>query len=248
MQTFWSIKKKIDLENACINSIKTKSTFQCVILFSFIYLCSTLFQNLFEPDCFSPSVSNLPEPPLYKAQDVRQGGVFWLRLLGDSLGRSEPSLQTLVRRLTSHTPARGTQVTPYGRMLYQVESVIKPPSWPLLRTSGFWTICGSPLCGTDLEAAFCLPWRSSGLSRLRFTKLSDGWAAQMSCDRSAGPVLCKPLPGALVQGLRGEGLPAVRGMSSTNALGLYIGRGGNGRRFHLIEWFHCYQKFKANDD
>lgn len=146
-------------------------------------MCSTLFQNLFEPDCFSPSVSNLPEPPLYKAQDVRQGGVFWLRLLGDSLGRSEPSLQTLVRRLTSHTPARGTQVTPCGRMLYRVESVIKPPSWPLLRTSGFWTICGSPLGGTDLEAAFCLPWRSSGLSRLRFTKLSDGWAAQMSCNQ-----------------------------------------------------------------
>lgn len=103
------------------------SLFGCVILFSFIYLLSSnLFQNLFEWDCFSASVSNLFWAPTLQSKGWEAGQCVLAESSGKpSYGRWNVR-PTLVLRLTLHTSARCAQVSPWGSVHYcRVDSVIK---------------------------------------------------------------------------------------------------------------------------
>lgn len=100
-------------------STMPKYTFRCVILCSFIYLCSTMFQNLFEPDCFSASVSNLPSASTPQSKGWKARQHFRAESSGRPLIRGETSLQLWSCQLTSHTSAQRTQLSPWGRMHYR---------------------------------------------------------------------------------------------------------------------------------
>lgn len=167
------------LENLGINSIMPKFTFQCVYLCVFIYLCSTWFQNLFEHDCFSESISNGPGPPLSKAKDVRRAGVPG-RAFCETYFSEVKHLSSFGLQQTAHISA---QVSPSGSRHDRVESVKEHPSWSVLGTAGFCTVKSSTLGGPDVEA--CSVPATEELWSL--SALTDG--AFRHAERFSGPVI-----------------------------------------------------------
>lgn len=144
-----------------------KFTFQHIILFSFVYLRSTLFQIAFQ------HVSNLT----WASTLQNKGWQARRCLLAEPLG--DPSsevthLSCLALHLTSHTSAECTQAPPCGSMCWWVESVMKHPSWSFLRTLTSELSRAAHEEVQTHRSALCSSCRGSALSQLWFIKFQTG--------------------------------------------------------------------------
>lgn len=155
-----------------------KVTFKCVILFSFIYLCSTLFQSFFELDSFSASVSNLPWASTPQRKGCEAGWGFLADSSWHSLNRREMAHEILVPQLTPHTATWSLPAAVRTTEICYETHFLSP-----LRTPDFWTVQRSPPDGTDQKACSVPALVSPGFDLSSFQM---GRGVQPSCDQGGG--------------------------------------------------------------